>query len=413
LIAEQKGIKIRLTDHLDEYNMVVIDQESYIKILSNLLTNALKYTRDEIIVELVRKEEDNCFTLIVTDNGIGIKEDDMKGIFTLFNHYQDHRFPLKSYGIGLSTVNMLANKMGAVIHVKSECEKFASFSIVFPYGDIDQAVLAESEAEWLEQNTPPLTLTHEESILLVDDNEDMLSFMTRLFSNYYNVFKASEGSEALNILNANTIDLIVCDVIMPGVDGLALADQVRNNIKMSHIPIVMLTAKVGVEAKITGLLSGADVYLEKPVSIDYLLAQVKSLLEKRRKVKETLQKLPFIPLSSVSNNKIDNEFVQAIEDIIKKNISNQQFGVNDIADAIHMSRSVLYAKLQAISDVTPNDFIRLIRLRRAAEYLAEGKYRINEICYLVGFNSPSYFTKCFQNQFGILPKEFTNNYKKN
>lgn len=410
--AKHSGIDLEFICDTHTAPYANIDPESYTKILSNLLTNALKFTRDTIIVTISNSALPNAIVLTVTDNGMGIKEEDQENIFSLFYHNNNStNLPLKGFGIGLSIVSLLVNRINATIEVVSEYAKYASFIVTIPVGKSSEQEEDEVQAD--RSNRMLDSIKVGDTILIVDDNKDLLDFMIRVLEKSYTVFKAYDGVQALEVLEHQRIDVIVSDVMMPVMDGFELCSKIKHNINLSHIPIILLTAKVDTDAKIEGLESGADVYIEKPVSMSYLTAQVNSLLSKRHAMRESFGKMPFVPLSSISLTKADEVFVQKISDIIDKNISNAEFSVDDLAQEICMSRSVLYAKVRAISDVTPKDFIRLIRLRKAAEYLNKGEYKVNEICYLVGFGSPSYFARCFYNQFGVLPKGFVNQQKSN
>ncbi len=194
--------------------------------------------------------------------------------------------------------------------------------------------------------------------------------------------------------------------MMPVMDGFELCKRIREDIHLSHIPIILLTAKSDTNSKIEGLESGADVYIEKPVSMSYLSAQINSLLENRNKLRTLFSEKPFMPISSIADNKADEKWLTKLNEVIEENISNGDFAIDDLARSVNMSRTLLFTKVKAVTGLTPNDFIRLVRLRRAAELLSEKEYKINEICYMVGYNSPSYFAKCFYAQFGVLPKDF-------
>ncbi|MCK5347584.1 MAG: helix-turn-helix domain-containing protein, partial [Candidatus Heimdallarchaeota archaeon] len=177
-------------------------------------------------------------------------------------------------------------------------------------------------------------------------------------------------------------------------------------LETSHLPVILLTAKSNLEAKLEGLNIGADAFIEKPFSIRYLRAHIISLLDNREKLRVKFAQQPFIKADTVIFSKTDENFVNSVTEIIDKNLSHTEFSTEELAENLYISRSSLHKKIKGITGFTPNDFIRLIRLKKAAELLVNNDYRINEICYMVGFNTPSYFAKCFQNQFGVLPKDF-------
>ena len=204
-------------------------------------------------------------------------------------------------------------------------------------------------------------------------------------------------------------DIVISDFMMPVMDGIELCKRIKSDINLSHIPVILLTARTDTASKIAGLENGADVYIEKPVSVSYLYAQMVSLLENRNKLRCLFSEKPFTPINTLTETQADEKWFNRLNEIIQENISNTEFSVDQLTRSVNMSRTLLYAKVKAVTGLTPNEFIRLVRLRKAAEYLAGNEYKINEICYMVGFNSPSYFAKCFQNQFGVLPKDFINN----
>jgi DNA-binding response OmpR family regulator len=245
-------------------------------------------------------------------------------------------------------------------------------------------------------------------MLIVDDNKEFRLFLKSNFEDLFNVFPAENGISGLQVLQNQRIDIIIGDIMMPEMSGLEMCRIIRKDVRISHIPVILLTAKTDTNTKIEGLETGADVYIEKPFSMQYLNAQVNSLLKNRENLRELFSNTPFAPLSSITETQTDKELLKRINEVVEKNIANTEFSVDDIADSVNMSRSVLYIKIKAVVGLTPNDFIRLIRLKKAAEYLSTGDYRINEVCYLTGFSSPSYFSKCFQKQFGVLPKDFVN-----
>ena len=193
---------------------------------------------------------------------------------------------------------------------------------------------------------------------------------------------------------------------MPEMDGFELCCKIKKDTEFSHIPVILLTAKTNVQSKITGLECGADAYIEKPFSIEHLQAQIHNIFDNRKKMREVFANSPFTHTDNIALTKSDEQFLNKLTDVIYKNISNPDFNVDQLAEGLFMSRSSLLRKIKGVTESTPNDFIRLIRLKRAAEILKEGEYKVNEVCYLVGFSSTSYFSKVFQKQFGVLPKDF-------
>ena len=243
-------------------------------------------------------------------------------------------------------------------------------------------------------------------MLIVDDDPDMLTFISSNFNKSYNLFTAQNGVEALEILHKKTVSLIVSDWMMPEMDGAELCRKIRSDYTLSHIPFIMLTAKTDNDSKAESMDCGADAYIEKPFSVGYLQACIANLINSREKLRQAFAQSPFVAANTMALTKADEEFMKKLNEIIQNNLHNPDFSMDDIVDSLNMSRSNFYRKIKGVLDLSPNEYLRLERLKRAAQLLKEGNGRVNEICYMVGFNSPSYFSKCFQKQFGVLPKEF-------
>lgn len=259
-------------------------------------------------------------------------------------------------------------------------------------------------------NTPTVIRQHQTDIciLVVEDDPEMQSFISSQLGNAYSVMNASNGKETLKILSENTISLVVSDVMMPEMNGFELCRTLKTNIEYSHIPIILLTAKATIQSKIEGIELGADDYIEKPFSTEYLLARIANLLSNQEKLRQAFTSSPFVNAQTIALTKADEAFLEKLTEVIKSNISEPEFNVDILAEKMNMSRSSLHRKIKGIAQITPNEFIQLERLKMAAQLIQSQEYKINEVCYIVGFNSSSYFAKCFQKQFGVLPKDFGN-----
>ena len=244
------------------------------------------------------------------------------------------------------------------------------------------------------------------SILVVEDNVDIINYISEVLSDRYTVVPAYNGAEGLEKARRLQPDMIISDIMMPEMDGLELCEHLKSELDCSHIPIVLLTAKTTLQAKIEGMKLGADVYIEKPFSVEYLKVCVANLLNNREKLRASFVNSPFVQTGSMAMTKADESFLKTLKEVVVANMQNPDFCLDDMASLLNMSRSSLNRKIKGILDMTPNDYIRLERLKKAAQLLKEGECKINEVCYMTGFNTPSYFTKCFQKQFGILPKDF-------
>ena len=244
------------------------------------------------------------------------------------------------------------------------------------------------------------------TILIVDDNEEILEFLGRILNIKYTILKAKNGNEALIILNKQAVQLIVSDVMMPVMDGFELCKVIKTNFDYSHIPLILLTAINDIQTKIKGLELGADAYIEKPFSKEHLQAQIASLINNRNIIREYFANSPLVNLKSVTHSKADESFLENLHDTINRNIEDTELDVEKLAQIMNMSRITLYRKIKAISVFTPIELINNTRLKKGAELLAEGNHKIFEVSYMVGFSSQSNFTRNFQKQFNITPSEY-------
>lgn len=251
--------------------------------------------------------------------------------------------------------------------------------------------------------TEPLPL-----VLLVDDNDEILDFLERILRNKYQILRAEDGEEALRTLHEAAVQLVVSDVMMPVMDGFELCRKIKTSFELSHIPVILLTAKNALQAKVEGLELGADAYIEKPFSKEYLQAQIASLLNNRTIIREYFANSPLIHIKNTGHSKADELFLETLNDTILKNIEDTELDVEKLAQIMNMSRITLYRKIKAISVLTPIELINMTRLKKAAELLAIGDYRIFEVSYMVGFSSQSNFARNFQKHFNLTPSEYMN-----
>ena len=418
----EQGGKAFTVDYPDERFTAIIDAEAITKVVSNLLTNANKYTKTKVDVKCYEEPDGNRFRIEVADDGVGIAPDDQERIFRPFYQAADNK---PGTGIGLSIVKSIVDQHGGTISVESELGRGARFVVVLPTkqavsgSDVDVPAAAPSAAHPdvdipTPQNvSPPTTNTSAEHsfkrVLVVDDNDDMLGFLAQNFSKQYEVLTAQDGIEALDKLSGNEVDMIVSDWMMPRMDGAELCRRVRQSPLTSHIPFIMLTAKTDNDSKVQGMDVGADAYIEKPFSTQYLEGVIRNMLEMRRRLRERFATKPLEPMTEIASNETDNEFLTKMYRLIEDNFSNPDLSVNFLAEQLAISRSGLFAKIKSLADVTPNEMIQIVRLKRAAQMLKDPNRPISDICYTVGFSSPSYFAKCFQKQFGMTPTEFRSN----
>ncbi|MGK6349855.1 response regulator transcription factor [Parapedobacter sp. DT-150] len=253
--------------------------------------------------------------------------------------------------------------------------------------------------------------TEKPAILVVDDHLEILEFIADDLSEDYHVLKAENGRQALAILADHPVQLIVSDVMMPEMDGYELCRRIKSDVEHSHIPIILLTAKNTLQSKIEGLEQGADAYIEKPFSPEHLHAQVHSLLSNRNKIREYFASSPLAHIKTMAHTKADEHFLEQLNEVIGCHMANASFDVEHLAEKVNMSRPTLYRKIKAISNLTPNDLINIARLKKAAELLSKGGYKIYEVSDRVGYSSQTHFGRNFQKQFGMSPSEYLAQHK--
>ncbi|MDR1918839.1 MAG: response regulator [Tannerellaceae bacterium] len=406
LSARQKKIAFDLALPPDKL-FADIDREALTKIISNLFSNAIKYAASQIILSL--ENDEKTFRLTVSSDGFLIPEDMKEKIFEPFFQVGDENGnSIKSgAGLGLALARSLAELHKGSLYLEDFSGPLNIFVLTLPLVQTSRISMAEEEDEQeIEASQKDEGLFHNKpTVLIVEDDTDMRAFLHKRLKQSYQVIKASDGKKAMEYLKKEQIDIVVTDIIMPEMDGLQLCAEIKSNVDSSHIPVIMLTAKADIKSRIEGLDAGADAYVEKPFSIEHLLAQISNIFSNRNKIKQAFINSPAQNIASIALTKADELFLEKLMQIIQKNLSDVSFNVVQLAGELCMSRSSLHRKIKGVSELTPNDFIQLVRLKKAAELLQEGSYRINEICYLVGFNSSSYFSKSFKKQFGISPKE--------
>lgn len=424
IVAHSHGIKLRFTDKTDGNIMANLNPEAWNKIVSNLLSNAIKFTRD--VIEVSAGISDGRLSISVSDNGTGIAESEQKNIFNAFWRYDNSSrlITTQGFGLGLSIVSMLVHKMGMGISVESKPEEYTIFTVTVPldseepdYSSNDGTVLpaiSGNDNTGIDRKTAGpdmLPQSHEIqkdlTIMIVDDDDDLRLYLEDSLSDCFSTISAHDGTEAIEMLRSGKhADIIISDVIMPRMNGIELCNSLKKDINLSHIPVVLLSANSDTELKMQSISNGSDAYIDKPVDITYLKTLINSILEKRKALWETFSKRPFLVLSSILNKGIEDKFLKEFSDFVLDNMSMTGLNIDYIADKMHTSRTVLFQKVKESAGMTPNNLIKELRLIKAAELLAQEKYKINEICWMVGFNTPSYFSKCFLEHFGVYPKDF-------
>ena len=398
-LAKQRELDFILNVPVQDF-YAHVNKEAFTKIVSNLLNNAVKYaeTYVHVYLEINGTGENKMFYIRSVNDGVIIPNEMKEEIFkpfVRFNEKEDGKVTTGT-GIGLALSRSLAElHRGNLTMLESEEANVFCLSLPVEQDSVIERRIEQGESK---ANRPV--------ILVADDNQDMLSFVVRQLEDNYIVLTAKDGLEALEVLDNQEVTLVVSDVVMPRMDGFELCKVVKSKLDYSHIPVILLTAKTNIQSKIEGLELGADAYIEKPFSVEYLQACIANLINSREKLRQAFAQSPFVAANTMALTKADEEFMKKLNEIIQGNFHNPDFSMDDIVDSLNMSRSNFYRKIKGVLDLSPNEYLRLERLKRAAQLLKEGNGRVNEICYMVGFNSPSYFSKCFQKQFGVLPKDF-------
>jgi signal transduction histidine kinase/ligand-binding sensor domain-containing protein/DNA-binding response OmpR family regulator len=430
-LAVQKNIS--LTFQSDEENIIAsIDKDKFEKIINNLLNNAFKFTGNSgnISVRLSVEKELNIAVISISDTGIGIPNEYQSKIFNRFYQVDDSsKRTHYGSGIGLALVKELINLHKWDISFQSKEGEGTNFYIKIPI-DKDYAVsagtkdlLAETDGEksekellqttndihsidYTDKMAKPVQQAEKSKILIVEDSQDVRKFISDLLKKDYETFEAEKAEEGIKLALKNMPELIISDIMMPGMDGIEFCKLIKNNWETSHIPVILLTAKISQDSKIEGLETGADDYITKPFSYDELSIRIKNLINQRKVLREKFSREINIEPGSISGNSLDKEFMGNVLKIIEENLHNEKFDSELLAKKMYISRSQLHRKLHAITGQGPGEFIRIYKLKRAAQKIFEKKLSITQIAYDIGFNSPAQFTRAFQKYFNCLPSEF-------
>ncbi|RNC66175.1 hybrid sensor histidine kinase/response regulator transcription factor [Proteiniphilum sp. X52] len=385
-----------------------VDREVFTKIVSNLFSNALKQSLT--VIEMVFSHNEKNFTIKIENDGDTIPDEYLKKIFEPFFKLNRN---VQGTGIGLAFVKSLVELHKGAIYCDNSKPDRTIFVMTLPINQ-DYSINIDDEQTDKMYDTS-LKTSHtlpihpkkpNHTILTVEDNEEFQKLLYSHLTKKYHVLQSRNGMEAMSIMDKENVDVVICDIMMPVMDGLEFCKTMKENIKYSHIPVILLTSRTNLESKIEGINCGADEYIEKPYSVDYLMARIDNLLENRRKMQEAFKNSPELAFKSITHSKADEEFLQKLIDIIHNNLDEPDLNIDKLAEEMALSRSTLYRKVKNVSELSPNDFILLIRLKKAAELIKQKQYQINEIAYMVGFSSPNYFSKCFFKQFGVTPKDF-------
>ena len=385
--------------------MTVCDADAIESVICNLLSNSIKYSDSKIHVNVT--ESDGIITIRVENDGIRIPEEERERIFEAF--YQSKSLEKNGTGLGLTYSRKIASLHQGRLYLDTTVKDLNSFVLEIPAKP--SVPLSNSETQAARQVTLPEEDTPEKPgqkavVLVVEDNETMRNLIRDELEKEYDILTAEDGEKALAIIRSSRVDLVVSDIMMPGMDGCELCNAIKEDINFSHIPVLLLTAAVGIETHIRSLKSGADAYIEKPFKMDILKANISNLFRNRDIRNEQFASSPLSHYNFSSVSKVEQDFMNSLHGFILDHISETELTIDRLADAMAVSRASLTRKVKANTGLTVNEYVRINRLKKAVELLTENNYRINEVAYLVGYSSPSYFTLNFQKQFGKLPSEF-------
>ena len=401
--AEDRGIHLSFDHDADSF-LMDYDREKMNKVVYNLFSNALKFTPTGGSVSLSFRQEPDHITISVADTGKGISDNDKPNIFKRFYQSSSNDSSQTGSGIGLHIASDYVRLHHGTISVSDNIPIGSIFTITLP---IEAEVSLQSK---IAEKTVPTErrpdVNNLKTILIVDDNQDMLSFISSCMKEEYLVHTASDGAAALEVLQHEQIDLIVSDVMMPGIDGFELCRRVKTDISLSHIPVILLTARTTDVSRIEGLQLGADDYLTKPFNIEVLRLRVKKFIEwEQDNHRQFRQKMNIEP-SEITITPLDEQFIKKAIALVEKNISDSDFSVETMAAEVGMARTTLYKKLMAITGQGPAEFIRTIRIKRGRALLEASQMQITEIAYAVGFTTVKSFTMNFKSEYGMTPTEF-------
>lgn len=429
--ARTKNIVLSF-DYQQSSHSIEADAEKLDKIIFNLLSNAFKYTPNDgkIVVTLSKRnntatstyanqlsfgelDKEDFIEISVSDNGQGIGGEDLPNVFDRFERGVS-KTNVNSTGIGLNLCKDYTIMHRGAIMVQSTVGKGTRFSVQLPTRQKAQKIMYQSHEEvkniesWEPAekiNLPSVSEEKATTILVVEDNKDLRAYIVKLLHTYYTVLQAENGRDGLEVLKSKNIDLVVSDVMMPQMDGFEFCQTLKSQIETSHIPVILLTALSSSDNTTMGLDKGADAYISKPFDEKILLSRINNLLTQRKRLQENFAQR-FVGKQPIDVGSLDNYFLNKINSIVEDNFSNENFSVDALAEEMGLSRSQLHRKLKQISNHSSSEYINMVKIKKATTLLASKNYNVDEVAFKVGFNSHSYFSKCFKKIHGQTPKEF-------
>ncbi len=426
-MAEERSMNFIIESNVKQLN-IQFDQDIIEKIIYNLLSNAFKYGKENgkvrLTIHLTSEQtiEQQNLLIKVSDDGPGIDSENPQDVFKQYKQF-NHRYKhISGTGIGLTLTKSLVKLHGGNITVDSKKDNGTTFTFTIPLiknSTIEPGFTTSRTEISIAKPVLPTHKTeqqstghHKNKLMVVDDNTEITDFLSSVLNDNYLVSKANNGQDAFDLLQKRSFDLIVTDVMMPVMDGIELCNKVKSDLQTSHIPVIMLSAKTSIENRIEGLNTGADAYLPKPFNPDLLLAYIENLLKNREKLKEVFSGNSIVSPSEITTTPVDESFITKALEVVKLNMEDETFSVEELGSELNMSRSNLHRKIKALTGKSTTDFIRTIRLKEAAKKLISSNDQISEIAYKVGFNSSSYFIKSFKKEFKMSPGQYKQAHKR-
>jgi len=415
--ATEKKIALNIEHHKACLYMF-FDKDKLLRIMNNLLSNAFKFTPEGGKVAIRISEETlqyqqparHRLKIDVEDNGVGIPESEIDHIFNRFYQADNHIESTAGSGIGLHLVREYVLLHQGTIQVKSKPGKGSVFTVYLP---MDLKSEESQPEQVLSKEDVPVPASqalssegHRLKLMIVEDNSEFRAFLSDSLSDTYQVEKAADGLAGLHNILKTMPDLIISDVMMPQMNGIELCRKIKTDIRISHIPVILLTAKVSEQFQLDGYEAGADAYVAKPFNLEMLQLRIRKLIEQQENRKQLFRKTIDVSPSSITITSLDEKLVQKALNCVEKNMDNLDYSVEELSNDIGMNRAHLYRKLQSIVGMTPTEFIRSIRLKRAAQLLEKSQLTVAEIADMVGFNTPKYFSKYFKDMFGVYPSQY-------
>lgn len=420
-VASQNNIIYTFDTKIEKKEML-FDSGYIEKIAFNLLSNAFKFTPSGGTIGILLKQTGKFIVLEVSDSGKGIPADKQSLIFDRFYRI-DETSSRPGSGIGLALTKRLVELHHGTITVNSQKGKGSVFIVKIPANsdvyDKNEIYTNEETKRHNINIVPDIDVPYEdnisdisydnedkETIIIIEDNQEIIEYLKDNLSEKYNIYTANNGNDGLALVNKHMPTLIISDIMMPGLDGISFCKKVKRNIKTSHIPVILLTAKTSIENHIEGIEMGADDYITKPFVMNLLESKISNLIKSRKRLKEIYSKSIDVNPEKIAFNNIDEDLLKKAVNIVESNLADINFTVDIFAREMGMSRSNLHLKLKAVTGESATDFIKKIRFNKAVNLINERKYNISEISYMVGFNTPSYFSTSFKKYFGCLPSEY-------